>query len=129
MPPFLFHGTYEDDMEAILRDGLNPDLSKCSIKAVFLSIDMDTARNYANHHGSGLDPIREWTILAIETSLIDPDQLIADNCDLADILANATPSDPHHGLKWSDMDAVDSLLLCGQCACTGVIPPIAISRA
>lgn len=128
MPPFLFHGTYEDEVETILREGLRADLSRSSIKAVFLSIDIDTALNYGNHHGSGLDPIRKWTVLAIETSLIDADLLIADNCDLADILANATPSDPHHGLKWSDVTAVDSLLLCGQCAYTGIVPPIAISR-
>lgn len=77
LPATLYHGTSSDALEAIMREGLRPDLpgkqSALSSNAVYMITDLTMAahmaRSRAFRHG------REPAVIAIDTRDLDPDQL------------------------------------------------------
>lgn len=126
MPTHLYHGTYRSNIPSIMKDGLKPEYSQSSLEAVFLAVDVHTARNYEGHHMDQTGD-HDWVILEIDTNKLITSQFGPDNYELPDMLVELDEDDPCYGLDWRDVSWNDSLRICGQCAYYLTIRPQAIT--
>jgi hypothetical protein len=127
IPTVLYHGTQQQYVEAIMREGLTSKSDnswKEFGEGVYLSDSQEVARNYG--------PI----VIAVNVSQLHTGSLRPDDDDLADYFE--TRSDPDY--KYSDeeldpdgpqgiyeCDWLDSLRLVQQCQYLGDIPPTALT--
>lgn len=122
----LYHVCPESSLGAILEEGLDPEQSQSSLKAVFLTNDRFTAVNYAN-----MRPGEAHALLSVDLDALDTELLGPDNYELPGILQEMTPEELEdigywEGVDWNDVSWQDSLAICCQVTYHGRIPPIAI---
>lgn len=122
-PNTLYHCAPRSYLNSILVEGLSPEKSQSSLRAVFLSDCQGLASGYA-----GQRPELEHVLLAIEFTALDPELLGADNCELQDWLDDQDDDDSElDGVThWSEASWQQSLKWCNQVAYYGVVPPAAI---
>lgn len=120
----LFHCTPVSRLAGIQSEGLLPQCSESSLKAVFLSDCQFLAEGYA-----GQRPGEEHVVLAVELTALDVEQLGPDNYELQDWLDEHPGGEADHpGLtRWDDATWAQSLQLCNQVAYWGRVPPAALS--
>lgn len=125
--PTFFHLAPVSQIDAILREGLDPRHSHSSLAAVFLAGSVGTAENYANMKDE------PCAVLKVEF----PDALLssleADNYELRDLIADLDAEGlKKHGLwegaDWDDCSWEQSLAICDQVACLVRIPPDCLTR-
>lgn len=128
-PAYLYHATPKDRLDGILAHGLDPAHSKSSLPAVFLASDYDVASNYILMH---CDRYEDGAVLQIDVSHLDLTSFGPDNVELIDVLRDMDAEDLAdfglwEGVTWNQVDWQMSLVLCGQAAYHGMVPPTAIT--
>src|SRR5690242_20455377 len=97
-PTHLYHGTYRQNLESIMREGLKPEHSNSSLEAVFLAVDTHSARNYEGHHMNDPAGNYDWVILEINVAGLAERFLGPDNYELSDMLDDIDEDDPCYGM-------------------------------
>lgn len=128
----FFHACRTRDLDAILRDGLDPEKSRSSTKGVYLTNDRYTAENYTN-----MDPEAAWTILSLEPRVLDQSLLRPDDYEFPELLEAHDPDDLiarglDENIEWQDCDWRLSLEISNQVCYLGkiegafltVVPPL-----
>lgn len=95
----LYHVTTQKNFRSILTKGLNPQKSKSSLKAVFLSNDKFTTLNYGAMHA-----VEPYALLEISLSDLDQSEMGPYNYELKDWLDSQNEEDLDvlgvgHGMK------------------------------
>ncbi len=119
-PSYLYHGTRKSQLDTIMTEGLLPEKTKSSLKAVFLTDSVFIADSYRFMHIASDD----WTILKIDVAQLEKSNLGPDNFELADALADIDDEDR----TWDECTWEESLEICNQVAYHGIIPPSAIQE-
>lgn len=122
----LFHCALRACLPDILREGLDPERSQSSLKAVFVADDEFTAANYACMREG------DAVMLSIDATALDPCLLGPDNYELPDMLESLDQKflksmGYSSSTTWDQVSGMDSLRICNQAAYRGVIPPSAIT--
>lgn len=102
-----------------MKYGLDPTMSRSSLKAIFLSCDKNTALNYNDHHMTG----DKYVILQIDGNGLDENFLGPDNYELQDILDNEDENSKYFNMKWHDLTWEESAKLVCQIAYYEKIQP------
>lgn len=119
----LYHVTLQKNLKNILVDGLDPQKSKSSLKAIFLSNDKFTALNYAPMHS-----VEPYVLLEVSVGDLEQSELGPDNYELQDWLDNLDDDRLSElGVSnWDECSWEQSLEWCCQVAYHAPISPESI---
>lgn len=119
----LYHVTLQKNLKNILVDGLDPQKSKSSLKAIFLSNDKFTALNYAPMHS-----VESYVLLEVSVGDLEQSELGPDNYELQDWLDNLDDDRLSElGVSnWDECSWEQSLEWCCQVAYHAPISPESI---
>lgn len=117
----FWHCTPTRLLDSILREGLRPEMSNSSLRAVFLSGHESTALNYACMKDE------PCSLLEIDLPEEALSKLAPDNYELPDLIESLSQKDLgalgfSHAPKWSELTWAQSLEVCDQVACHATIP-------
>ena len=139
LPPRLFHGTCAGHLDGVRRHGLLAAATipkgGASRRGVYLTDDPHTAGEYGwlvcdrKHHGD-----HDIIVLAVDSSVLDPNLLQPDDYDLQDQLqggeiAGSEPIDPRlkDYQRWDEVPWAVSLAVTHQVFYAGSIPARALT--
>src|SRR5208282_2198299 len=125
-PKYLYHGTKRENLNDILKNGLQAGLSEQHIEwgaAVYLACDKVTAESYKRGKSG------EWVVLQIDTTKLNKDLLRPDDWEFRDVwTAGEVPQSDKvkYGDNWANVPWEVSLKYSCQVAYMGDIPAAAI---